>query len=111
MPEMPGDNFILGDDLKERVLRELRDEGLLTTDEAEISVEEQKSPAGNVMAAKAGEERGTEIKRCRAKRASIPEGEDRASRAVTLEGEERESFYDRDIKIHFPRSGDAQPRP
>ena len=108
-PSTPGDDPLLGDDLTERVLRELRDEGLPDADDLEILVEEQQSPATNVPAAKAGEQRAAEIRRRRAEKMTMPGGETLA-RATAPTGEDRETVYVGDMKVRLPRPGDAAPQ-
>ena len=104
----PGDNPLLGDDLTERVLRELRDEGTPEMGELEVLVEERQSPATNVAAAQAGEQRAAEIRRRRAEKAVKPK-EKTLARPTTPAGEDRETLYVGDMKVRLPRHGDAVP--
>ena len=68
VPSTSGDDPTLGDDLAERVLGELRDEGLPDADDLEVLVEEEPLPTTNVTAAQAGEQRAAEIRRRRAEK-------------------------------------------
>ena len=101
VPSTPGDDPTLGDDLTERVLQELRDEGLPDADDLEVLVEEEQLPTTNVTAAKAGEQRAAEIRRRRTEKAAVPR------RGATPTGE---TFYVGDMQVRPPRPGDAVPQ-
>ena len=84
-----------GEDLIERVLRELRDERMEPTDDIEIPVEEHSQSTSNLAAVRAGEERAATIRR----RHAMPQEQGPGTEA----GEDRTTFFIRNMMMDWPQ--------